>query len=466
MDGVGAGADRGRTMPRLVILVGLLAAVLALTPGGATVVPVATRAADLGTQSLVPGHEVVGWSGSNTSVGVRGNSSPLEQTCTASTCDVVRVDVEMPPGSFPTVADGLLVSVKWASDIDQWNVYIDGPNGLPAGRGVDIISNAQSVLVPQPSNGVYTVHVVPFQTTLPADLTYAAEARAYTEPETRVPPGTRLLPRLETVPPYDFHIGDVPFVPSNPSGWRWTPDGTFRTSCYVDEQVDAGSGRCLRFSNDIRNVGGGPLLLRFRYDQGVASQCEMEQEIEVAGGAPVDRNAGPCVFHPQHAHFHYQNMAQYLLFGVDAAGRPGGSPVARGRKVGYCLADVDDHSFGSAQTRPRTHIVPTACVPNTIPAGHPAIWDYMGISAGWGDVYTWDLPGQYIDIGHLGDGVYEVVSRANPDGALLESAPGLETGITCIRIAGDTVSVLRDLASQSNTAPLPDCAQPSTRSTR
>jgi hypothetical protein len=154
-------------------------------------------------------------------------------------------------------------------------------------------------------------------------------------------------------------------------------------------------------------------------------------------------------------------MAQYLLFEVGGNGHPGGTPVARSRKVGYCLADVDDQSFGSAQTRPRTYgPIPTCDVPNSIPAAHPAIWEYMGISVGWGDMYTWDLPGQYIDIGHVGDGVYEVVSRANPDGAILESAPGLETGVSCIRIAGDKVSMIREFPSQSNTAPLPECPGP------
>ena len=447
---------------RRAVILGLLAAVALLTPGGLSVA-VPARAADLGTQRITPGHEVAGWSGSNRSLNVKGNSSPLQQTCTASTCDVVRLDVEMPPGRFPTAADGLLVSVKWSSDFDQWNLYIDGPNGLPVGRGIDIISNAQSVLLPQPANGVYTVHVVPFQTALPEDVTYAGEARAYTEPQTRAFPGTRLLPRLQTVAPYDFHIGDVPAIPSNPTGWRWTPDGTFPTSCYVDEQAEQSSRRCLRFSNDIRNVGDGPLLLRFRYDQGFATGCAMEQEMVVAGGPPVDRNAGPCVFHPQHAHFHYQNMARYLLFAVGATGHAAGNPVAASRKVGYCLVDVDDHSFGSPRTRPRPYLVPTACVPNTIHAAHPAVWDYMGISAGWGDVYTWDLPVQYIDISQAGDGVYEVVSRANPDGGLLESAPGLETGVTCIRITGSSVRVLREFPSQANSAPLPDCPATATQ---
>jgi hypothetical protein len=150
-------------------------------------------------------------------------------------------------------------------------------------------------------------------------------------------------------------------------------------------------------------------------------------------------------------------MAQYLLYPVGVGGRPGTRPVGASRKLGYCLVDVDDHTFGSARTRPRAYAVPTSCVPNSIPSRQPGVWDYMGISAGWGDVYTWDLPVQYIDIGDLGDGVYEVVSRANPDGGVVESAPGLETGVTCIRITGDGVRVVREFPSQGNTAPLPDC---------
>jgi hypothetical protein len=363
----------------------------------------------------------------------------------------------MPAGSFPAATDGVLIAVKWATDFDQWNLWIDGPNGLPAGRGVGIFSNAQSVLLAHPNNGIYTVHVVPFQTTVPVNRTYTGEARLYRNLQRGIAPGTPLLPQLQTVAPYDFHIGDVPPLPSSPPGWRWTPDGTFPTSCYLDEQADQGSRRCLRFSNDIRNIGAGPIVLRFRYDR-IAGECRMEQEITVTGGDRTDRDAGPCVFHPQHGHFHYQNFAQYLLFAVGPDGRPSPRPTARSAKVGYCLADVDDHSFGSARTSPRLYEVPTACVPNTVPTEDPALWDYMGISAGWGDVYTWDLPGQYIDITHLGDGVYEVVSRANPDGAILESAPGLETGITCIRIAGDKVETIKEFPSRSNTAPLPSCS--------
>jgi hypothetical protein len=82
----------------------------------------------------------------------------------------------------------------------------------------------------------------------------------------------------------------------------------------------------------------------------------------------------------------------------------------------------------------------------------------MGISPGWGDIYTWDLPQQYIDISKIPDGVYEVVSRSNPDGGILTSDRSRETGVTCIRLQGTRVTTLFQLPSQANTAPLPACA--------
>lgn len=45
-------------------------------------------------------------------------------------------------------------------------------------------------------------------------------------------------------------------------------------------------------------------------------------------------------------------------------------------------------------------------------------------------------------LGDVADGTYDVVSIANPDCALLESAPGLEGAATRIRLSKGTVTVL------------------------
>jgi hypothetical protein len=435
---------------------GALVALVALTASLA-VPAISARAVDQGTLTLDATHPTVTWHGTGVDPAA-GYGPPVCVAQAPQACDVLRLDVELPAGSFGA-GDGVLVSVKWATDYDQYNLYVDNPDGTPAAAGIDVDSNAQSVLIKQPQNGVYTVRVVPFYTTFPEDQSYRGAAQVWHDPVAAVAPGTRLLPQLQTMPPSQFHIGDIPPIQSNPTGWRWTPDGTFANSCYLDEQVDYGSTRCLRFDNDIRNVGAGALKLRFRWDTNIAQQCEMEQEIDVVGGDHVDRNAGPCIFHPQHAHFHYQNMAWYQLFPVDGHGNPGALPVAKSYKLGFCTIDVDDYTFGgpAAAQRPRTYSFPTCNVPYSVPTDNPAVWEYMGISPGWGDVYTWDLPAQYLDVSHVGDGTYELVSRANPDGGILEAATGLETGVTCITITGNAVKVVQSFPSQSNSAPLPHC---------
>jgi hypothetical protein len=82
----------------------------------------------------------------------------------------------------------------------------------------------------------------------------------------------------------------------------------------------------------------------------------------------------------------------------------------------------------------------------------------MGISPGWGDIYTWDLPTQFIDITkNVPDGVYELASRSNFDGGIMTADRSQEMGITCIRITGTKVAVVKELPSQAINAPLPGC---------
>ena len=474
----------GRSM---VVAAALLLA-LACAPGPAL-------GAALPSQTLSNATQVLSWHGQSTDPTGQGYGPPIEQTCTTDTCDTLMLNVQLPPGTFtkgpkspapPGISriqvsgapdmpgDGVLVSIKWATDFDQWNVFVDDMStGQTIAQGIDLDSNAQSVLLSRPHNGLYRIRIVPFYTDFDKrDLAYRGDARVFLDPTQRYPTTTPLLPQIQTVSPSNFHIGDVPPIASNPTGWRFTPDGTFSNSCYLDERLQFGSTRCLRFDNNIHNVGVGPLMLRFDYSpDAFIGNCQMLQEVLSSDGSIADHGAGPCVFHPQHGHFHYQNMGRYQLYAVDSAGMPAAQPSAASNKVGFCTVDVDYYSFGApaARQHPRTYSFPTCNIPNgystqlpsSTPYGPSGVPEFMGISAGWGDVYTWDLPQQYIDISHVPNGVYEVVSRSNPDGGITTSDRSLETGITCIRISGvngDQVTVLRELPSQSNAAPLPPCA--------
>jgi hypothetical protein len=450
-------------------------------------------ASTLPNASLHSPDQVVRWHGSNPDATGQGYGPPTEQSCTESTCDSFLLTINLPAGTFPKgplhptpqgisrtqaegptdmPGDGVLVSVHWGTDFDQWNLYVDDTTtGQTVAQGTAVDSNAQSVLLSQPHNGTYRVRIVPFYTDFnTVDLHYQGEARVFLDPTQRQPAGTQLLPKIQTVAPNNFHIGDVPPVASNPTGWRFTPNGTFSNSCYTDETAQYGSTRCLRFDNDTRNLGSGPMILRFTYDPQafVPGSCDMTQEIIVSGGTVADRSAGPCLFHPQHGHFHYQNYAIYQLFGVSASGQPSAQPVAASHKVGFCTIDVDDYNFGLAggAQRPRTYSFPACNIPNAystqLPTSSPyfpsGLPEYMGISPGWGDVYTWDLPAQYIDISNnVPDGVYEVVSRANFDNGILTSDTSQQTGVTCVRITASDVRTIREFHSQSNSAPLPLC---------
>jgi hypothetical protein len=445
-------------------------------------------AATLPDRTLTSSDQVVTWNGKTTDPTGQGYGPPTAQTCTPDTCDSFLLKVDVPAGTFKHAAknpapdgvtrvqaegptdmpgDGVLISIKWPTDFDQWNLYVeDTSTGHTVAQGIDLDSNAQSVLLPEPHNGTYRVTIVPFFTNFDkVDQEYRGEARAWFDPTQAHSSTTTLLPRIQTMPPANFHIGDVPPLPSNPMGWRYTAPGTFSNSCYTDETVQFGSQRCLRFDNDIRNTGAGPLILRFAWSpDSLANNCAMQQEVLSSDATVSDRGAGPCVFHPQHAHFHYQNMGVYQLYPVEPGGTPGAKPVATSRKVGFCTIDVDYFTFGAAKPGgPRTYSFPTCNVPNAIasksdgPYGPASPPEYMGISAGWGDVYTWDLPAQYIDITTVPDGAYEVVSRSNPDGGILTSDRGGETGVTCVAIKGSTVKALREFPSQPNYAPLPRC---------
>jgi hypothetical protein len=449
------------------------------------------RAADLPDLALSSADQVVEWDGKDVDPTGTGYGVYDQHLCSVGSCDSFLLKIDLPAGTFtkapadPTPAgitrlrpegvtdmpgDGVLVSIRWATDFDQWNLYVeDTSTGQTVAQGSAVDSNGQSVLLSRPRNGTYRVWMVPFITNVDkADLEYKGQARVFHDPAQRG--DTReLLPEIETVAPDNFHMSDIPPVPSNPTGWRFTPPGTFPgNSCYLDETAQYGSTKCLRFDNTIRNVGDGPLILRFNYAPGdFAGECDMEQEIISTAVQVSSRNAGPCVFHVPHGHFHYQNMGTYQLYPVGAGGAPAAHPTVISKKIGFCTIDVDYYTFGqdAAKQRPRTYSFPACNLPNAYstsltppsPFGPGGIPEYMGISVGWGDIYTWDLPTQYLDVSAVPDGTYEVVSRSNPDGGIRTAGRGHETGVSCVRLTGTRVETLYRFPSQANSDPLPVC---------
>jgi hypothetical protein len=469
-----------RPLGRVIVLAALAASMV--SPAGA---------AQPATSILSNARTIARWTGHGSSPAGYTPPAYTPQLCAAvqasGLCDVHSLTLNLPPDTFTKPNDGVFVDIRWSTDFDQWNLFVFDPAGNLVASGFDLDSNAQGLLIPHPANGAYSVVAVPFYQE--PKMSYRGEARVFLDDTERYARPTTLLPRLWTAPPRDFHIEcanvdpstsetaggctDVPPLPSNPTGWRW--GGAYMNSCYLEEQLqpiqdNPTSGltnaprRCLRFTNDIRNVGPGSLILRIPMSAAISGTCEMQQVLRATNGAEASRDAGKCMFHPQHAHFHYLGLSSYAMYRAPAANATTppvvrGDPVARGIKLGYCLIDVDlfANLAQPGSFWPRTYSFPTCNVPPSAPTSSSSPFEEMGISRGWGDVYTWDLPGQFIDITGVPDGVYDVVSIANPSCLLAESAPGMEMAVTRIVLHGsDPVKVLGSFGPYA----VPGCRPP------
>ncbi len=137
--------------------------------------------------------------------------------------------------------------------------------------------------------------------------------------------------------------------------------------------VDAGTRRLLMFTSQTRNVGAADLVL----------------------GDPSTNSL--FVYYACHNHYHYQGFAEYRLRDMNS------NLVVRGHKLGFCVEDVTRWDASASQNTRYD------C-------------NYQGIQRGWADVYSEDVPCQWLDITGLPGGTYILEMEVNPDHSLAESS--------------------------------------------
>ena len=357
---------------------------------------------------------------------------------------------------------------------DGYDLYVYDPSGALVGSANGIGSNGQSLQINALSSGTYTI-VVTFTYLEDQDASYKGELRlinpvswspgACTTTTVEGTSGCFGLPQLQVVPPYDLAVAGVPPVASTPLGFPLPSPVTLPTSCYLDETLPAGNPsvpavqqptlRCLRFSSDVRNVGAGPLQIRIPLvaagPSGVAlaylpGQCNAEQVVISSTGGQAVRQAGSCLFHFQHAHFHYSDLLSYALYNV-APGGGIGTKVAASVKASFCLSDDDYFGFGTPGPNSQRDFSgqPGCNVPDNV--GSDGAFIDEGIKPGWGDVYTWDTPGQYIDVTNTPAGTYDLVEETNPTGALLVAGPQQTCALTRLQLTAASVQIVSKLPS-------------------
>jgi hypothetical protein len=184
----------------------------------------------------------------------------------------------------------------------------------------------------------------------------------------------------------------------------------------LDFEMVGGRPRYLiRFSTTVWNAGEGPLELRG--DLGV-DPTVVYQRVFDRGGGVTEYPTGTFSFQPSHGHWHFENFARYELWTQDAyeqwlaSGRTVGEPGWLGSKTtglgeGFCLRD--SRPFTGRSGTPLRY---ASCETDT-----------QGISVGWSDVYSRDLPDQWVDVGEdpLPDGNYALRLITDPFNLIYES---------------------------------------------
>ncbi|MHB8511737.1 MAG: lysyl oxidase family protein [Actinomycetota bacterium] len=372
-------------------------------------------------------------------------------TSDAPVPDTFSFNIDLPSDYWTShPGGGVEVALRWPSEYNALDEYVLDQNGMKVSSATGFPTAAESLILKAPSNGTYTVVVVP--TIIQEDTSYDGVAQIWEPVESSGP----LLPDLVVLKPSGFHIAVGAYSLADPG----PNPPTTTNGCYADEEFDQITAglppltRCLRFDAGVINQGAGPFELHLdTVDMSspqnpgcqatVPGTCTVYQDVYDANGHITGSyNVGSYTFHKTHGHIHYLGFERYFLYKLNSDGTPDFSQqVGLSRKAGFCMIDTRLATWPPLPgAGARNHHFPQC----NVPAGDGAAPTQMrqGIDRGWGDVYTWDLPGQFIDISNVPDGNYAVATEVNPDGILHVSSSSNNMQWTAISIHGLTVTEL------------------------
>lgn len=165
----------------------------------------------------------------------------------------------------------------------------------------------------------------------------------------------------------------------------------------------SGGQRLLRFSSIVVNVGDGKFELHgSRPDTTAATMDTVTQRVfdDTGGSRDVEDTGATMYFGGDgHNHWHVRDLENFTLERLSDKKK-----VGTGAKHGFCF--FDNYRYGSTQGPAYTGCGDSGDLGVT-----------MGLSSGWGDIYGYTLPDQYIDITGLPPGRYRLTATADAVGA-------------------------------------------------
>ena len=200
-------------------------------------------------------------------------------------------------------------------------------------------------------------------------------------------------------------------TPSIASANDVLPD--LRMARLQDFRVDktASGQSLLRYSAIVVNVGAG----RFQLDgtRTSTSGSEMEVRQRIAGSDGTYRmQPTPARMYfagDGHTHWHVADLEDSVLERLD-----NGVKVGSGAKHGFCFFDNYAFSLGLPGAPSNPFFTTCGRDPNVSSQS-------MGLSVGWGDIYSYQLVDQWIDITGLGAGRYRLTTTADAQNFYVEA---------------------------------------------
>lgn len=287
----------------------------------------------------------------------------------------------------------------------EMSLTLVGPDGVPHATADSPVRDAAQQIsgfhsveafVEDPMVGEWLARVTTRTDTASAPF----RMRAALESAPRVPrQARRLLPNLRVTPPFELTFAN--------------PDTSSTNGCLPEERDSRGARVCLRFSAGPMNVGDGPLDLL--YAEVGAMEGDIVQRIHWSDGRVEEVPGGTYHYHFEHKHYHHDSIGGNELLRVE----PDGSltQVSSTPKTGYCMGDyfiADWRSFRNEAARTVDEQARSCGLTGPLGAN-------LGLATGWGDVYGWSTPGNYVEFDGAGDGEYVVRMASNDDGDIVES---------------------------------------------
>ncbi len=224
----------------------------------------------------------------------------------------------------------------------------------------------------------------------------------------------------------------VVLVPSAPAGAvsEQLPDlGMAHPKDLKIEKTPDGR-KLLRFSSIVVNVGAGPFEVHGQRAAGASTMTTQQRIFDSAGGYRDVSTAAIMYFGGDgHNHWHVRDLEDFQLERLD-----NGVKVGTGAKHGFCF--YDNYRYGSSN--PAYYTTSSgACGKSS--SDTQVI---MGLSVGWGDIYNWNLPDQYIDITGQTSGRYRLTATADAANWFVESNDSNNVSWIDIQLKSNAVRIV------------------------